>query len=70
MKLNRYLITKSRQENNESGCYTAFGLRFSGSDYAVSDISVSKKFVSKLCRRLNRCKLDPVHLLDVIEDSI
>ena len=70
MKLNKYLITKSRQEDNELGCYTSFGLRFSGSDYAVSDISVSKKFVSELCRRLNRCKLDPVHLIEVIEDSI
>ena len=70
MKLNRYLIIKSTQKDNVLGCYTSFGVRFSGSDYAVSDISVSKKFVSGLCRRLNRCKLDPVHLLEVIDDSI
>ncbi len=37
---------------------------------SVSDVSVDKSFVANLCKLFTDNQLDPIHLTDVLEDSL
>lgn len=37
---------------------------------SVSGVSTDRQLVEEICQRCTRCRLSPVHLNDVIEDSI
>ncbi len=36
----------------------------------VSDVSTRKAAVAELCSACERCRIDPIHLRDVIEDML
>lgn len=60
------------------GCYRSFGLAAGGWDAPqgkrclalVQDVSTQESFVAGLARRCTEEQLEPVHLKNVIEDSI
>lgn len=56
------------------GAYQSFGLMayqpFGRESIFVSDVSVDSFFVSKLAYLCTKEQLDPIHLLDVVLDSI
>jgi len=56
------------------GKYISFGIRATDQNgneiLSVSDVSVDKAFVSGLCALCEKLELSPLHLVDVIEDSI
>ena len=75
--LYKYQMFAERLNNPDIGNYTAFGIAvYSSVDnnpkklMNISDISTEKKLVEDLCELCNREQLEPVHVFDVIEDSI
>lgn len=70
----QYLPFVEKWCTDDIGTYTTFGIKVLDSDnsevLSVSDVSVDRAFVVDLCRKFTDTQLDPVHLLDVIEDSL
>lgn len=73
----RYLPFENEMYSSYIGKYQTFGLRvFSSSDgveqeiMLLPDISTDFFFVLRLAELFTRKQLDPLHLLDVIEDSL
>ena len=70
----RYITFQENLFTNELGEYSAFGIKVLDGDnseiLSVSDISVDEELVRTLCSDCNENALEPVHLLDVIEDYI
>ncbi len=70
----RYLPIKESYYSDELGNYISFGivvLNVSGSIITtVPDVSLDEKFVAELCCECTVNQLDPIHLLDVIEDRL
>lgn len=70
----KYEPVREKLFSREIGCYESFGIR--GSDksgaeiFFCSDISADMAFVIDLCEVCNRLQISPVHMLDIIEDSI
>lgn len=52
----------------EEGCSVVYGIRMD--DKQVRDISTDKSFVEAMAESFNREHLDPIHLLDAIEDML
>lgn len=70
----RYLTFQETLFTNDLGEYSTFGIKVLDSDnneiLSVSDVSVDEDFVNMLCSDCNENLLEPVHLLDVIEDYL
>ena len=73
----RYLPIKERLYMDEIGEYISFGIRViqdTDSEKAeilyVSDVSLDFDFVNQLTELCNTLQLEPIHLLDVIEDRL
>ncbi len=52
----------------EEGCSVVYGIRTD--DKQVRDISTDRAFVEAMAESFNREQLDPIHLLDAIEDML
>lgn len=63
-----YFLTKTRVcvEGEE---YTVYGMKFN-EDLRFDDISEGKGSVSTLVEDCNKYQLEPIHMLDVIEDFL
>ena len=70
----RYDIFEEELYSSELGRYRSFGIigRNASGDEVVfcSDVSPDKSLVAELCDKCNALGISPVHLLDVIEDSL
>ena len=70
----RYLPFKENMHSDELGDYITFGIKAfnpSGCEtICISDVSVNEAFVTDLCRKCMDAQLNPIHLLEVIEDYI
>lgn len=70
----RYLMFQETLFTNDLGEYSSFGIKVLDSDnneiFSVSDVSVDECLVNTLCYDCNENFLEPIHLLDVIEDYI
>ena len=66
----RYKVVEERRVLAESGAaYTAYGIKACGGG-SVLDVSTNKAFVSDLVEKINKNDVEPIHLLDVIEDAL
>ena len=68
-----YRIFSEKLRSEEVGAYTGYGIKvFDGECEvtSISDISENENKVEELCRLCNVCRLDPIHFVDVVEDSI
>lgn len=68
-----YIPVKDSLFSQEFGHYFSFGIEVFEHDslcMKVSDISTDVSFVTTLARQCTCGKLDPVHLYNVIEDSL
>lgn len=73
----RYLPFESEMHSLCTGSYRTFGLRVLLSQNRIEeeimrlpDISTDFSFVLRLAELFTRKQLDPIHLLDVLEDSL
>ena len=73
----QYLPVESELYSPYIGTYKTFGLQVLRTDHdrdekimLLPDISTSFSFVLRLACVFTQKQLDPIHLLDVIEDSI
>ena len=70
----RYEVVKESIISDEIGIYESFGIKAVNSEgkemIRYDDISLNEHTVIELCEKCNDFQLDPVHLLEVIEDFI
>lgn len=73
----RYLPFENESHSPCIGSYCTFGLRVLLSQNGIEkevmllpDISTDFSFVLRLAELFTRKQLDPIHLLDVLEDSL
>lgn len=59
------------------GHYHSFGLQVGSLEHGVytalttiPDVSTDREFVRSLARQFTACQLDPIHLMDVLEDIL
>lgn len=68
-----YIPVKESLCSQELGRCFSFGIEVQEQGLPclkVADISTDESFVAKLARRCTSGQLDPIHLFDVIEDSL
>ena len=68
-----YIPVKESLYSQELGRYFSFGIEVQEQGpqrLKVSDISTNESFVAELARRCTSGQLDPIHLYDVVEDSL
>lgn len=68
-----YIPVRESLFSRELGHYLSFGLVASENGVPhskVSDISTDESFVTELAQQCSAGYLDPIHLYDVIEDSL
>lgn len=73
----RYALISEKLFSSELGHYRSFGIRaFQKTECGwrevafVSDVSTDRAAVEQLARRCTEGQLDPIHLLDVVEDAL
>ena len=73
----RYALISEKLFSSELGRYRLFGIRaFQKTECEwrevafVSDVSTDRAAVEQLARRCTEGQLDPIHLLDVVEDAL
>ena len=73
----RYLIIEEKLFSNDIGSYTSFGIQTQelyentwADTIIVSDVSVNRLDVEKLCEILNQYQPDFIHLFEIISDFI
>ena len=73
----RYALISEKLFSSELGRYRSFGIRaFQKTECGwrevafVSDVSTDRAAVEQLARRCTDGQLDPIHLLDVVEDAL
>lgn len=73
----QYLPVEEELFSPEFGPYTSFGIHIFRITNAgreelgfLSDVSTDRAFVSALAGRCTQAQLDPVHLIDVVTDSL
>ncbi len=73
----RYALISEQLFSSELGHYRSFGIRaFQKTECGwrevafVSDVSTDRAAVEQLARRCTEGQLDPIHLLDVVEDAL
>ncbi|MBQ5321172.1 MAG: hypothetical protein J6K88_03825 [Oscillospiraceae bacterium] len=64
-----YKCVEQRIKSEENGEYRSYGIRVSR-DKVIEDVSTDKNFVEALTEKLNRLKVDPIHIYDVLEDEL
>lgn len=69
-----YLPISESFHSDEFGNYISFGIVVQNSAgtiiTSVSDVSLDEVFVTDLCFECSINQLDPIHLLEVIEDRL
>ena len=69
-----YSVFEEESFSEDLGHYTSFGIEVTDSNkrviLSVADVSTEKDVVSNICLLCNKAKLSPIHLLDVLEDSL
>ena len=68
-----YIPVKESLFSQELGSYCSFGMEVIENGVLhskISDVSTDENFVAALARKCTAGELDPVHLPDVIEDSL
>ena len=63
----KYEVVESTVEI-EGTVYDTYGIAYG--DIVIHDVSVDRAFVEHLVDIINENELDPVHLRDVVEDSL
>ena len=70
----RYLPFEEERYHADIGPYVSYGIAAKDEHgnvvRSVYDVSTDKAFVASLCKRCTKNRLDPIHLRDVVEDSI
>ena len=73
----RYALVSEQLFSSELGHYRSFGIQaFQQTECGwreaafVSDVSTDRAAVEQLARRCTEGQLDPIHLLDVVEDAL
>ena len=70
----KYEVFEESLSSSEHGVYRTFGIRgvkLSGESIIVcSDVSTDETFMRKLCDACNTLRVSPIHVIDIIEDSI
>ena len=70
----QYQIFQERLLSDEIGTYTAFGIRAERADRTevcrISDVFLPEQQAAVFVELLNRHQLSPIHLRDVIEDTL
>ena len=70
----RYVPFVTLLQSDELGTYSSFGINaVDSSGYVITsiqDVSAERTFVESICRKCNDYQLSPVHLLDVVSDSL
>lgn len=68
-----YRVIEENLHNSEFGSYVAYGISVCDEDIIlnyISDIFVEKERAEKLAKLCNKNGLDPIHLREVVEDTI
>lgn len=65
-----YTMIKETISDDLLGCYETYGIESKEAGIRVSDVSLDCEKLAVFIMRINRGRLSPVHLLDVIEDSL
>ena len=69
-----YLPYEENMYTDECGAYITFGIVVydeNGHEItSVADVSVNRAFVTSLCDTFTKQQVDPIHLHDVIEDTL
>lgn len=72
-----YHCVMEQLHDPEIGIYTSFGIAaFCASQgrrrklRVISDVSIDSALVTRLAELCTACQLDPVHLMDVVEDAL
>ena len=70
----QYLPIREAHYSDDLGRYISFGIKAVDSRNNVilfiSDVSVNESLVNSICIDCTKGELNPIHLLDVIEDRI
>ena len=70
----RYRPFIEERQDADLGAYLSFGIRAIDEQgnivKEIHDVSTRLAFAASLCKRCTINELDPIHLKDVIEDSI
>ena len=68
-----YIPVKEDLFSQELGHYFSYGIEMVKKGvlyHKISDISTDKNFVADLAQRCTLGQVDPIHLFDIIEDSL
>lgn len=70
----QYRLTENRLYTEELGQYVSFGIDVANSSgqiiLSVPDVSPDRQLVTDLCACCTQLQLDPIHLFDVLEDTL
>ena len=70
----RYVPIQENLYSDDLGCYISFGIECIDSEEQtvlfLSDVSVNRDFIEKLCFEFTAFQLSPIHLYDVIQDKL
>ena len=68
-----YQPTKNYLFSNESGLHVSFGIDVTDNNdqtiLSISSVSTDRKKVVDLCELCTELQLDPIHLVDVLDDT-
>lgn len=67
--MKRYACVKQRCFGEETGEYTAYGIRVPDGTVVV-DVSQDRRLVEDLVDRFNRFGVSPIHVQDILEDIL
>lgn len=65
-----YNYFKENLSNEETGSYISYGIKTDDGSQSISDVSINESVVAKIVRKLNKGKVSPIHMKDVIEDEL
>ncbi len=66
----KYQCIREFLSNEDVGGYTSYAIVLELTKIRISDISTDRDFVLGIVRLLNKCRVDPIHLKDIVEDVI
>ena len=70
----RYLPFEEERYHVDIGPYVTYGIAAVDERgnvvRSISDVSTDKAYCASLCKKCTINRLDPIHLYDVVEDSI
>lgn len=65
-----YNYFKENLSNEETGSYISYGVKTVDGSQSISDVSTNESVVAEIVKKLNKGKVSPVHMKDVIEDEL